>query len=530
MPTFNSRDRGAGGAPGRRTWALVIGLAVVALAVAGCGGSSNPTSSSTQRDKDALSRSVPSQITLADDQVVKSLDPIVNSDYEYGQLTLLWGGFLTHYGSGQPELAATLSPSNNFKAWTVNLQTGVKFSNGAPVTSQDVVASFERLAKMKAIESDFFAGAFYTNLSSVTAKGDSTVIVNFKVPFPDFAKQVSMPDFVILPASGISQGASFWKHPISAGRYQVQSADLVNGNFTLSVNPNYPGTLPKVKVVVVKGVPDPATRLAQLKSGEIDYAENLPGNYLPQITGKLRVDPAPWFGGSLFLAPNVHKGQVLSDVRIRQAINLAINREQISRTALGGDIAGRPLYGIPWSQDNSPPNVAPFPQDLAKAMALLKGTACENGCTIKTIYWTDAVWQLPVTIQVVAQQLKQIGINLQLDGIPVSAGSPYTQPGWQLAMNFGGEYDNSPSTISAYFITGGWEPTSTGFSDPAMTAFGQQMAVAGPSQLPALAQQSNKLFAQNMPVINLTTLTYLAGTSLPASVLTNTGAAYFDIG
>jgi peptide/nickel transport system substrate-binding protein len=510
-----------------RAWALVVGVMILGMALAGCGSSSEKPSSS-QNSASTQSTSVPSQITFANDQVVTSLDPTVLPDYEFDQLTLLWGGFLTTYGEGKPELASTVSPSDSYRVWTVTLREGVKFSNGTPVKAQDVVASFQRVAKTPGAATNVFIGPFVANLSSVTANGNSTAIFRFRQPFPDFAKQVSIPEFAVVPASGIAEGKAFWKHPISAGRYAIASADLVNGNFKFTLNPNYPLTQPKVKTIVVTAVPDPATRLAELKNSQIQYAENLPGDLLPQITGNLRVDPAPWFGGSLFLQPNLAKSAIMSDVRVREAINLAVNRPQISQTALGGETAGKPLYGIPWNQTNASPNAASFSPNIAKAKELLKGTACQNGCALKAMYYTDAVWQLPVTIQVVAQQLSKIGIKLTLDGLPLAATDIYPK-GWELWMNWTGDYDDSATFLSNYYVSNQWQ-AETGFSNPAMTALGKTMAIASPGQLPALVQQANQLFAKYLPVIPLTTLTYLGGSSLPASVLTTTGAAYFDIG
>jgi peptide/nickel transport system substrate-binding protein len=523
----SAEPRSIGGMLRGRALALGIVIAAMAAMLAGCGGSSQKPSSS-QNSASSQSTKVPSQITIADDQVVTSLDPVVFPDYEFDQLSLLWGGFLTTYGEGKPELASTVTQTDGYRTWTVKLREGVKFSNGTPIKAQDVVASFQRVAKSKGAATNEFIGPFVTNLSSVTASGSSTAIFRFRQPFPDFAKQVSIPEFAVLPASGIAEGQAFWKHPISAGRYAVASADLVNGNFKFTLNPYYPLTQPKVKTIVVTAVPDPATRLAELKNGQIQYAENLPGDLLPQITGNLRVDPAPWFGGSLFLQPNLEKGAVMSDVKIREAINLAVDRPQISQTALGGETAGKPLYGIPWNQTNASPNAAPFSPNIAKAKELLKGTACQNGCTLKTIYYTDAVWQLPVTIQVVAQQLSKIGIKLALDGIPLTATDIYPS-GWELWMDWTGDYDNSATFLSNYYVTSVWQ-TPYGFSDPAMVALGKKMAITDPNQLSPLIAQANQLFAQYLPIIPLTTLTYLGGSSLPANVMTNTGAAYFDLG
>jgi peptide/nickel transport system substrate-binding protein len=533
MSTLNaSNGRGTprSSQPGHRLWVLVIALAALAVAVVGCGGSSAQNTLPAQNAASSQPTAVPSTIRIADDGVVTSLDPIVEPEYEFLELTSLWGGFLTTYGAGKPSLANTLTPSNGSTVWTVNLEPGVKFSDGTPITAKDVVASFERVAKSEGIEGDFFVGPFFRKLSSVTADGDSTVMFKFHEPEPDFAKEVSQPEMVIVPASGIAEGESFWKQPISAGRYVVASADMVNGSFKFTQNPNYPGTAPKVKTVLVTSVPDPATRLAQLKSGQTDYAENLPGNLLPQITDNLRVDPAPWFGGSLYLAPNVHKGSILSDVRIRQAINLAVDRQQVSETALGGEVAGKPLYGIPWNQTNEPPNAAPFPQDIEKAKELLRGTACENGCTLPTTYFTDAVWQLPVVAQVVAQQLKEIGITLKLEGLSIAKESEFEHKGWELALGWTGGYDDSAAFVSGYYVSGGWMPSTTGFSSPRMTALGHEMAIAEPQKLPPMIEQANELFAKNLPIIPLTTLTYLAGSPLPATTLTNTGATYLDLG
>jgi peptide/nickel transport system substrate-binding protein len=527
---LNGRDTSRADAPGHRLWALALALAALAAAVAGCGGSTAENTLPAQSATAGQPTAVPSTIRIADDGVVTSLDPIVEPEYEYEELTSLWGGYLTTYGTGKPSLASTLTPADGEKTWTVKLRPEVKFSDGTPITAKDVVATFERIANTEGIEQDYFVGQFFGKLASVTAEGDSTVVFKFHEPEPDFAEAVAMPEMVVVPAAGIAEGESFWKHPVSAGRYVVASADLVNGSFKLTRNPNYPGTAPQVKTVMVTGVPDPATRLAQLKSGETDYAENLPGNLLPQITGKLRVDPAPWYGGSLYLAPNVHKGAILADVRIRQAINLAVDRQQISETALGGEVAGKPLYGIPWNQTDEPPNVAPFPPDLAKAKELLKGTACENGCTLPTTYFTDAVWQLPVVVQVVAQQLKQIGITLKLEGLSIAKGSEFESKGWELAMGWTGGYENSPSFVSGYYVSGGWMPFTTGFSSPKMTALGHEISVADPQEVPPLIDRANELFAENLPIIPLTTLTYLAGSPLPAATVTNTGATYLDLG
>lgn len=522
------RDARRRRAPLRRPVVLLaLGTAAVALLASACGSSPHTSASGAS----GAAASASSVVRIADDSVVTTLNPVDYAAYEVVEVTYLWGGFLTTYGSGsaggQPLLAQTVASSNDFKTWTVVLKPGMKFSDGSPITSADVVASFQYIAKESGADTNDFIGSFFSNLVGVTSAGKLTASFTFRDPNPDFAKEVAMPEMVIVPAARLAQGKSFWDHPISAGRYKVDSADLVNGSFSLTANPYYAGPSPKVKQVEITSVPSAATRLAQLRSGQTDYAENLPGDLIPQVKGDTRVDAAPWAGGSLLLLPNVKSGSILSDVRIRQAVNLALDRNQISQVALGGVEAGRPLYGIPWNQTNAAPNVQSFAQDLSKARALLRGTACQNGCTLPTYYFTNAVWQLPVTVQVVAQQLGQIGIRLQLRGVPLSQN--LFPAGWGLAMWWTGFYDDSATYLSNYYVTGQWEQALTGFSSPAMTKLGQEMAVSAPSALPALIDRANTLFAQYQPIIPLTTLSYLAGSSLPAGLLTNTQAAYLDV-
>lgn len=530
MPILRTRSSGESRSKNwpfrKKTAGAAMGIALAALVMTGCTTDAAPVGSG------AAATNTPEVIRLANDVIVTTLDPIVNASYQSVQITFLWGGHLTSYGegdeAGQPLLAESVTASDNLTDWSVTLKEDIVFSDGSPITADDVVASFERLHTREGIANDSFVGPFFTNLQSITAADEQTIDFTFANPLPNFAKQVAMPQMVILPAAGLAEGDAFWEKPISAGRYTIESADLVNGSMSFTANPEYIEGEQEVKNIEMTAVPEAATRLAQLRSGQIDYAENLPGNLVPQITGDLRVDEAPWAGGSLYLFPNVEEGSILSDVRIRQAINLAIDREQVSETALGGEAAGKPLYGVPWNQTNEEPNVAPYGPDIDGAKELLAGTECENGCTISFGYLTDAVWQLPLTAQVVAEQLAPLGITVELESRTTA------QPGgWgadtDLWMGWTGFYDDSANYLSDFYITAGWMEGTTGFSSEEMSALGRAMATADSEALPALTEQANELFLDNVPMIPVTTLTYLAGSSLPEETLTNTLAAYFLI-
>jgi peptide/nickel transport system substrate-binding protein len=508
--------------------ALTVGLTTLAA----CGGGSSTVSETT-------SSGVPSTIRIADDVAVPSLSPVVDGAYEEVQLTYLLGGFLTTYGTGnaggQPELAQSLTQSADRLTWTVTLRPNLKFSNGTPLRASDVVASFDQLLATPGLRTDLFIGPLIGPLKSVTATSAQTIVFKLTQPDPNFPKQLAEPDCAIYPAADLAKGTSFFNKPVSAGRYRLQSANLVTGRFVFTANPYYYGPALKVKQVIVTTVPDAATRLAEVKSGQVDYAENLPGNMLSQISGGLRVDAAPWPGGELGLAVNF-RNPIVSNPKVREAMSLALNRSQIVTDALGGNAIGVPLSGIPWDQTGQPPNSPTSAPDLTAAKKLLAGTPCAHGCTIPLIVRPDAVWELPVVSTVVQQQLKAVGINIEIKNVPNAQYNTAIQTNdFGLSMLWIGYYDDGENYLGSVFldpqsgINRNYDGPNSGITSSAMSALAGKINLAPAGELPGLISQANTLYAQNLPLIPLTTLTYIAASRLPASVLTNVQAAYLKM-
>lgn len=524
----------APGAVGRgSTWlAAATGIGALALAVA-LGGSQ-----ARAADVRAHARAAtPSQITIAVDYLVNSLDPFADADYESSEIDFLWGGNLATFGSpaaggGRPELAQSLTPADHAKTWKVVLRPGLKFSTGTPITAADVVATFD-YAKRNA-DAGGVSGqslSFFADFESVKANGTREVTFRFRQPQTQFVQVVALPYFPIMPAAGLAEGKKFWAAPISAGRYEVTSENAVNGSYAFQVNPNYYKAPPQVKTVFVNSVTNAATRLAELKSGQVQYADNLPGNLISQLTGNLHGDPFPWPAGDTELVMNSQKGSITSDVKIRQAINLALNRKQLVQTAMNSAPGVTEMYGIPWNEANTPPDVKPFTQNLAKAKALLQGTACQSGCTVRTAYPTNAGWAYPPIMETVAQQLKQIGITVQPDGI-TGTQDPFTLKNVDMVVYGYGAFLNSPLTVAIGFVAaskdsvlGSWAK----FTNPAMTKIANAMSTASESRLPGLIAKANKLFNRYLPVVPLTSFTYVAGDALPKDVLSSTQGAYLNI-
>lgn len=500
----------------------------VAVATTGC---SAPQSTSG---------AVPSTFTIADHAIPQSLDPMRSASYETTQLTFLWGGYLTNYGdgerSGSPQLAESVAVAPDGMSWTIRLRPGLKFSNGNALTSADVVATLDRILSTPNIAGDNWLGPSMGSIDKVTAPDAQTVVLSLKRPYPGMAAALSVPQLVILPASGIAAGEEFWKHPVSAGRFKFDTLDTTNGKFTLSANANYFDTTPRtVKNINFLAVTDPATRLAQIRTGQVDYADNIPGNLLSQVKSPLTLDTAQWNGGQMALSVNFDD-PLAGDARIRQAISLAVDRQQIATSALGGKAVGLPLYGIPWDQNNNPPNAAPHERDLAAARAKLVGTKCEQGCTIPLVTVTDSAWQVPLVAQVVQQQLKAIGINLQIDNTTFTqVGDRLKQGNWGLFTRWIGYYENTQSYLGGYIYadpTSGnnanfWGTLPTRPNMPELEALSDQLKTMSPgAAASAVITKVNDQYSQELPSIPLTTLSYVAASRFPSDKVRSIGASY----
>lgn len=200
--------------PVHRRRRLPVVAATAAVLVSTLSACSSPSSASN---------TVSDEVTIADHAIPQSLDPMSSASYETTQLTFLWGGYLTNYvdgkDSGTPQLAKSLTPSSDGLTWTVKLRSGLKFSDGSALTSKDVVASLDRIRSTPNVAGDNFIGPVTSSIKKVTAPDGDTVSLAMSRPYPGLPAALSTPEMIILPESGIAKGDSFWKHPVSAGRW-----------------------------------------------------------------------------------------------------------------------------------------------------------------------------------------------------------------------------------------------------------------------------------------------------------------------
>ncbi|BCW35986.1 hypothetical protein StoSoilA2_20420 [Arthrobacter sp. StoSoilA2] len=453
------------------------------LAVTGCSGPTNAASSNGDDDT----------IRIGVSAVLTTLDPGQNFSIGQVAITNLFGGTLTNLNSDGKAvsmgLAESVTPGD--EQYVVKLRAGLKFSDGSPLTAADVAASFGHYLADKTNGYDYT----YAPIEKVTAIDDLTVAFDLNYPYPALEYALSLPGSIIVPAKDIEErGADLYRgDPLpSSGRYKIQTSN--QDQIILEANPNYPAQQPETKTLIFQKVADPVSRLAQVQSGQLDYAEEIAPKQLAQLSGPVEARTAFAANGQTFLAMNNRDNSILSDPRIRKAVSTAIDREQINQIVF----ADRNRLGLGLFASSSPHN-RPFLQEkanVAAAKSLLAGTKCENSCSLRFTNAGDA--DIAVVVQ---QNLKAVGIEVSIENVEPAVLSKNADEGNYDLLATGNFEQGDYPAISLQFTLG---PTiqalRTGYNNPEMTQLLEKLKTASGSEADSTLDQVKTLFEEDLPL------------------------------
>jgi peptide/nickel transport system substrate-binding protein len=273
--------------------------------------------------------------------------------------------------SYQPRLASSWTVSPDNKTYAFNLRQGVKFSDGTPMTSADVMFSLHRAFTDSGSQIAFVG----PKIASMTAPNAHTVVIKLKSAWPYLLADLSGFNAAILPKQLIMKEgyAAYLKHPVGTGPFMWSSASP-GVSITVVRNPYYwEKGRPYLNSIVFHVVPADTARATAVVGGQATLAENPPLDQLAALKAnsavKVYVFPSTLVE---LVALNVKKSP-LNNQDVREAISLAIDRASIVHAGLFG--YGTPattfLVGPPAQTfQNTSLNLYPF--DLAKAKQLLK--------------------------------------------------------------------------------------------------------------------------------------------------------------
>ena len=305
-----------------------------------------------------------------------------------------------------PSLAESAESSPDGMQHVVHLRRGVKFHDGTTFTAEAVKANFDRITTPGSTLKRFF---LFENVASLKVLDPYTVRFTLKRPNSAFINRLAHPSAVMIcPKSLSEKEVSIAFHPCGTGPFVMKN---YNPSDVLRVekNPNYwRAGYPKLDAITWRPVVENSTRVAMALTGEADYAFPLPSEQVKMVKdkGTLRVDVTPSIM-LRFVEMNLTK-PVFKDVRVRQALNYAVNKEALVKVAFAGyaDVA----EGIaPLSVDYAV-KLGPWPYDPQKAKALLKEAGYPNGFEVELWSGYNHTTASKI-IQFLQQQLAQVGIK-----------------------------------------------------------------------------------------------------------------------
>jgi len=350
-----------------------------------------------------------------------TLDPQVNYTLEYWQLyQATYDGLLAFKKAGGngafdvvPDLAENLpTPTNGGKTWVFKLRKGIKFSNGQPVTVKDVVASFQRIFKVKSPTSgSFYAGivgakACLAKPATCTLKGGvsanakaNTVTINLIAPDPEFKYKLAVPHASIVPASSPANDAGTKPIP-TTGAYYFASYNP-NKQLVMKRNPYFKEWS---KDAMPDGFPDQITQsygltveaqITAIENGQADWTlESPPADRLNEMGTKYASQTHVETLTAFWYAPMNTRLAPFNNLKARQAVNYAIDRNALVKIFGGPKLATPSCQvlppGFPGHDDYCPYTKNPGKKwsapDLAKAKRLVKesGTAGQKVAVVSS--------------------------------------------------------------------------------------------------------------------------------------------------
>lgn len=413
----------------KRLLLLLIAACVIAVSVTACGNSGSPSgttasgggSESTEASAEGTEAAAETggeeaaaggEMTVGAASGIPQLNPAKSGTaWEEVMKPLLWDGLTKLNQEGEPEadLATKWTPSAGNKTWTFDLRPGVKWSNGKPLTAEDIVKTFENY-----LDPDT-ASQWLTSLEpiqKVSAKGN-TVVIDLKKAnalLPNIVSNIKIID--------MSSLKSIDQEPVVSGPFMVKSF-TPEVEVTMVPNPEFFGEAPKLEELKLVKESDSTAAVTALRAGDLDALWSIPASDAEQLASEPSLQMIePEVTGVYVSWEMDMTAPPFNDLRAREALAYATDREAILKAAYYnlGEVSktNTPLAeNSPWFGGN----LKEFPYDVAKAKKLFE----EAGVT-KLTWWgvSDQYPEWNTSAQILQASLKEAGVTLDIKNSDLS--------------------------------------------------------------------------------------------------------------
>ena len=457
-----------------------------------------------------------------------TLDPATSSIYTGAQV---YEGIFSKLidmdadGKFVPDLATEWTQTDP-KTWMFKLTPNATFQNGEKFTSADVKYTFERILDPKTASA--YAG-LYSQIDSVDATDPAVAVFHLKSAFGPFLTNLAT-NGEIVNQKAIESGDPA-RNPVGTGPFQF--VEWVQGDhITLKKNPTYfKAGLPHLESVTFKFLAVDQSRIDALSAGELDWADAVP---LQQVSALATDDRFTYVTSAVagipdFLTLNTRVAP-FDNLKVRQAIALAINRDDIRKVAYMG--TGEPgLTEMPTgSRWYDATGVFGATQDVAAAKTLLADAGYPDGLTVEYLGLSQYP-ELLKTGQVVREQLKAIGIDMTIKAVDVSVWyDAFVSGNFQITSAYQ-ERTIDPDNFYSLVLRSGGPINTSGYANSAVDALIDRAAAsADDAARMEMYRQIRTLTSSDAPLVftHYETLNYLMNKNVTGSAITPTLSLHME--
>lgn len=347
---------------------------------------------------------------------------------------------MDEHGDVQPALAEQWETSDGL-TWKFRLRPDVRFSNGKPMNAEAAASTFRWL--MSAEGRTSLIGSRMRDVVDVRTEGESTLVLKLKAPDPILPRRLTSTYIVEPEQWGRLGPVGFSKTPVGTGPYRLEQFDTRGRRALLVANPHAWRT-PKTPRLEIIELTDESVRNQALISGRIDISRvGLDEAPLMQARGLDIITPPSMQVLALALITE-GRATPLDDVRVRRALNYAVDKDSLARRLLGGRAmpSGQPASRATAGYN---PAVEPYPYDPARARALLREAGYPDGFPMVIEGVIGALPADSAIYQAVAWYLNQVGIKAEFRPSPYATMVRRNQTGdWQNIDAFANPWTAAP--------------------------------------------------------------------------------------
>lgn len=475
---------------GRRLRTVVVGVVSIVLAVlAGC------SSGSSTSESGGLLR-------VVQPTALENFDPGRLSFGNYSLTNNVYEPLLYRADpSGDPQPRLATSWEFDGSELTMQLRSGVTFSDGSKFTADDVVANFSQYQEPTRGTN---IAPILKVFTSAEAKGDSTVV--FALAEQNEQKALDALDLMFITPGGATLD-EIKKGVPGTGPFKVDSYKPGDSLVLVKNDQYWDSKLPKLDKIEIKYSTDNQARLAALQSGGADVLVDPAWTELKSLSSDssykiVKTEPA---SNMLDLLINT-TDPALKDVRVRKAIDMALDRSRLAEIVYAGQVKPRCL---PWTEGTPGYTGEALnfdcPRDVDGAKKLLSDAGISEGALTLELVTNVAIPDTVTAAPVIASNLQEIGIDVKIKQLEntVWTGLLFAQD-YQLAVHTYGRAGRSPSTLfstAAAWFSG--KDGLTGFEDPEYVKLVQQLGVTKGDAFTSAMTKMNELIREQNFLLTL---------------------------